>query len=43
MGMDPRPKQRSFKFYRDGVGDNGGYLAALCVRARTGMQIAPVP
>jgi hypothetical protein len=43
MGMDPRPKQRSFKFYWDGAGDNGVYVGALCVRARTGKQIAPVP
>jgi hypothetical protein len=43
MGMDPRPKQRSFKFYWDGSGDSGVYLGALCVRARTGKQIKPVP
>jgi len=43
MGMDPRPKQRSYKFWWDGAGSNGVYLSALCVRARTGKQIAPVP
>jgi hypothetical protein len=43
LGMDPRPKQRSYKFWWDGGGDNRVYLAALCVKARTGKQIAPVP
>lgn len=43
LGMDPRPKQRSYKFWWDGGGVNSVYLAALCVRARTGKQIAPVP
>jgi hypothetical protein len=43
LGMDPRPKQRSYKFWWDGGGNNTAYLAALCVKARTGKQIAPVP
>lgn len=43
LGMDPRPKQRSYKFWWDGGGDNRVWLAALCIRARTGKQIAPVP
>ena len=43
LGMDPRPKQRAYKFWWDGGGDSGIYLDALCVRARTGKQIAPVP
>lgn len=41
LGMDPRPKQRSYKFWWDGSGDNNIYLGALCIRARTGKQVAP--
>ena len=41
LGMDPRPKQRSYKFWWDGGGSNDVYLGALCIRARTGKQIAP--
>jgi hypothetical protein len=43
LGMDPRPKQRAYKFWWDHSGGDGVYLAALCIRARTGKQIAPVP
>ena len=43
LGMDPRPKQRSYKFWREPGGDNGVYLAALCIKNRTGKQIKPVP
>ena len=39
--MDPRPKQRAYKFWWDGLGSNSIYLNALCIRARTGKQIAP--
>ena len=41
LGMDPRPKQRAYKFWWDGHGGNGVYVGALCIRARTGKQIAP--
>ncbi|GAA1159776.1 hypothetical protein [Nocardioides aquiterrae] len=41
MGMDPRPKQRAFRFWWDGSGSSDYYLAALCIRARTGKQVAP--
>ena len=41
LGMDPRPKQRAYKFWWDGSGDNNIYLGALCIRARTGKQLAP--
>lgn len=41
LGMDPRPKQRSYKFWWDGGGSNSYYLAALCIRARTSKQVAP--
>lgn len=41
LGMDPRPKQRAYKYWWDGHGDNGVYHAGLCIRARTGKQIAP--
>lgn len=40
-GMDPRPKQRAFRFFWDGAGHNTVYLAAHCVRSRTGKQIRP--
>ena len=43
MGMDPRPKQRSYKFWREPGGDSGVYLAALCIKVRTGKQIKTVP
>lgn len=43
LGMDPRPKQRSYKFWREPGGDSGVYLAALCIKVRTGKQIKPVP
>lgn len=39
LGMDPRPKQRSFKFMYFGPGDDRVALGALCVRARTEKQI----
>lgn len=39
LGMDPRPKQRAFRFLWDGGGSNQIYLGALCVRARTAKQI----
>ncbi|WP_395658585.1 hypothetical protein [Nocardioides sp.] len=41
LGMDPRPKQRAYKFWWDGSGDNNVYLAPLCIRTRTGKQLAP--
>ncbi|WP_395658583.1 hypothetical protein [Nocardioides sp.] len=41
LGMDPRPKQRSYSFWWDGSGSNDIYLGALCIRARTGKQLAP--
>ena len=40
-GMDPRPKQRAFRFYWDGSGNNSVYLGAHCVKSRTGKQIKP--
>lgn len=40
-GMDPRPKQRAFKFWWDGGGTNTVYLGAHCIRSRTGKQIKP--
>jgi hypothetical protein len=43
LGMDPRPKQRSYKFWWDGGGSSTVYLAALCIKVRTGKQIKPVP
>lgn len=42
LGMDPRPKQRAFKYWWDGSGFNDVYQTMLCVRARTSKQIAPV-
>ncbi len=42
LGMDPRPKQRAFKYWWDGAGFNDVYHTLLCVRARTSKQIAPV-
>lgn len=42
LGMDPRPKQRAFKYWWDGAGFNDVYHTLLCVRARTMKQIAPV-
>ncbi|GAB3198589.1 hypothetical protein GCM10027062_13110 [Nocardioides hungaricus] len=41
LGMDPRPKQRAFRYWWTGSGDSGVYHAGLCIRARTGKQIAP--
>lgn len=41
LGMDPRPKQRSYKFWWDGSGSNEVRLGAICIRARTGKQVAP--
>ena len=41
LGMDPRPKQRAYRFSYDGSGSNQVYLGALCVRARTDKQIKP--
>lgn len=41
LGMDPRPKQRAYKYWWDGSGDDGVYHAGLCIRNRTGKQIAP--
>ncbi|MCB8957772.1 MAG: hypothetical protein H6529_15005 [Nocardioides sp.] len=41
LGMDPRPKQRAYKFWWDGGGDNAAYLNVLCIRTKTGKQIAP--
>ena len=40
LGMDPRPKQRSYKFWWDGSGSNNVWLGAQCIRARTGKQVA---
>ncbi len=41
LGMDPRPKQRAFKYWWDGGGSNSIYMGALCIRARTSKQVAP--
>ncbi len=41
LGMDPRPKQRSYKFFYEGPGSGDVYLGALCIRARTDKQIKP--
>ncbi len=41
LGMDPRPKQRSYRFWYDGSGSDSYYLGALCIRARTSKQVAP--
>lgn len=41
LGMDPRPKQRSYRFWWDGTGSSEVRLGALCIRARTGKQVAP--
>ncbi|WP_243060462.1 hypothetical protein [Nocardioides sp. SR21] len=44
LGMDPRPKQRAFKFWWDGnsaFNSHEYYLGGLCIRARTGKQVAP--
>lgn len=41
-GMDPRPKQRAFRFWWDGTGpDNYVYTGTHCIRARTGKQLKP--
>jgi hypothetical protein len=41
LGMDPRPKQRAYRFWYDGSSSNTVYLGALCIRARTDKQIKP--
>jgi hypothetical protein len=41
LGMDPRPKQRAYKYWWDGSGGNDVYHGALCIRARTSKQVAP--
>jgi hypothetical protein len=41
LGMDPRPKQRAYRFWYDNAGSNQIYLGALCIRARTAKQIKP--
>jgi hypothetical protein len=41
LGMDPRPKQRSYQFWWDGAGSNSTYMGALCVKSRTGKQLKP--
>jgi hypothetical protein len=41
LGMDPRIKQRAFRFWNQGGGDDGVYVNALCVNDRVGKQIAP--
>lgn len=39
LGMDPRPKQRAFRFWYNNSGSNQVYLGALCIRSRTDKQI----
>ena len=41
LGMDPRPKQRAYKFWWDGTSFNDVNLGAICIRARTSKQVAP--
>ena len=41
LGMDPRPKTRAYRFWNDGGGNHGTYVALLCIGSRTGKQVAP--
>ena len=40
LGMDPRPSSAFWKFWWDGGGATLPYLNVLCIRTKTGKQIA---
>ncbi|MBB6628023.1 hypothetical protein H5V45_11910 [Nocardioides sp. KIGAM211] len=41
LGMDPRPKTRAFRYWREAGGDGKTYIALLCIGTRTSKQQAP--
>ncbi|WP_395690276.1 hypothetical protein [Nocardioides sp.] len=41
LGQDPRPKQRAFRYWWNGPGDNRVWHGALCIRSVTGKQVRP--
>lgn len=41
LGMDPRPKQRAFKFWNSGATDKKVYLNTICLRDKSGKPIKP--